>query len=144
MVTEVHAFLAERVAAAVAGGVHRDRIAVDPGIGFGKTVAHNLELLASVDSLQALGCPVLVGTSRKSFIGHVLDREVDQRLWGTAATVAWAVARGARIVRVHDVAAMNDVVRMTERIAQSLNNRNETVPAETTAMMEAPGSLVDH
>ncbi len=125
VVAEVQAFLAERLEVALARGIPRERIAIDPGIGFGKTVAHNLALLAGLESLQALGCPVLVGTSRKSFIGRVLDREVDQRAWGTAATVAWAVAHGAAVVRVHDVAAMRDVVRMTENIQKWKNGNTD-------------------
>lgn len=122
VVQEVLDFLADRVAFAEARGIARTQIAVDPGIGFGKTVEHNLRLLARLRDFRSLGCPLLVGTSRKSFIGKALaplragqGREVDERLWGTAATVAWAVAHGARIVRVHDVAEMADVVRMTEK-----------------------------
>lgn len=125
VVAEVRAFLAERVTFAMAHGVEKCQIAVDPGIGFGKTVEHNLQLLARLEELASLGCPVMVGTSRKSFIGKVLDPrgggrmcEANERLWGTAATVAWAVAHGARIVRVHDVAEMADVVRMTEALQQ--------------------------
>ncbi len=126
VVAEVHAFLAERIDHAITHGIPRERIAVDPGIGFGKTVTHNLALLAGLETFQDLGCPVLVGTSRKSFIGKVLDREVDQRVWGTAATVAWAVMHGARIVRVHDVREMSDVVRMTERIASGRHGRTKS------------------
>jgi dihydropteroate synthase len=125
VVAEVRAFLAERVAFAVARGVEKSQIAVDPGIGFGKTVEHNLQLLARLEEFGSLGCPITVGTSRKSFIGKVLafqgeeeTRGANERLWGTAATVAWAVAHGARIVRVHDVAEMADVVRMTETLQQ--------------------------
>jgi dihydropteroate synthase len=116
VVAEVREFLRERIAFAEARGIRKTQIAVDPGIGFGKTVAHNLALLARLEAFAELGCPVLVGTSRKSFIGQVLDRAPAERLWGTAATVAWAVAHGAGIVRVHDVAAMRDVVRMTAAI----------------------------
>jgi dihydropteroate synthase len=126
VVAEVRAFLAERVAFAVAHGVEKHQIAVDPGIGFGKTVEHNLRLLARLEELGSLGCEVMVGTSRKSFIGKVLAlrgagemREANERLWGTAATVAWSVAHGARIVRVHDVAEMADVVRITEALQQN-------------------------
>jgi dihydropteroate synthase len=86
-------------------------------------VEHNLQVLAQLDQFRSLGCPVVVGTSRKSFIGKVLGdpgtgeiRPVDRRLWGTAATVAWAVAHGADVVRVHDVAEMTDVVRLTRAI----------------------------
>jgi dihydropteroate synthase len=125
VVSEVRAFLAERVAFAGSQGIQRSQIAVDPGLGFGKTVEHNLQLLSRLKELGSLGCPVLVGASRKSFIGKVLaaagavePRGVNERLWGTAATVAWAVAHGARIVRVHDVAEMADVVRMTEALQQ--------------------------
>jgi dihydropteroate synthase len=125
VVAEVRAFLEERIAYAVGKGIERDRIAIDPGIGFGKTVEHNLELLANLDVFTSLGCAVVVGTSRKSFIGRVLDRPPHERMWGTAATVAWAVSRGARIVRVHDVAAMRDVIRMTE--AMEAHRRTDAV-----------------
>jgi dihydropteroate synthase len=116
VVGEVCEFLAERMAWAEARGIQRRQIAVDPGIGFGKTVEHNLKLLGRLEQFAALGCPLVVGTSRKRFIGQVLGKEVNERIWGTAATVAWAVAHGAGIVRVHDVAEMADVVRMTEAI----------------------------
>ena len=119
MVAEVRAFLAERIEFAEAHGLKKLQIAVDPGIGFGKTVEHNLQLLARLEEFGSLGCPVLVGPSRKSFVGKVLTREADARLWGTAATVAWAVAHGARIVRVHDVAEMVDVVRIVEALQRS-------------------------
>lgn len=113
VVAEVREFLRERIAVAGARGIERRQIAVDPGLGFGKTVAHNLALLARLETFGELGCPVVVGPSRKSFIGKVLDRQPGERMFGTAATVAWAVAHGAGIVRVHDVAAMRDVARMT-------------------------------
>ncbi len=126
VVGEVSSFLAERIAFAEARGLKKTQIAVDPGIGFGKTVEDNLRLLARLDVFSSLGCPLLVGTSRKSFINKVLApsgsrtaREADGRLWGTAATVAWAVAHGARILRVHDVAEMSDVVRMIEAVQQA-------------------------
>jgi dihydropteroate synthase len=96
--------------------VERDRIVIDPGIGFGKTREHNLTLLKSLESLTGAGYPVLVGPSRKSFIGATLDLPVDDRLEGTAAVVAWVVAAGARIVRIHDVKEMARVVRMVEAI----------------------------
>ena len=116
VVEEVHEFLREHVAFATKAGLEKSQIAVDPGIGFGKTVEHNVALLANLQRLQDLGCAVLVGTSRKSFIGKLLGREANERLWGTAATVAWAVARGAQIVRVHDVVEMVDVVRMCDAL----------------------------
>lgn len=123
VVTDVRSFLAERIAFAESRGLKKSQIAVDPGIGFGKTMEQNLQLLAHVSEFGSLGCAVLVGASRKSFIGKVLSpsgfqqgREANERLWGTAATVAWAVAQGARVVRVHDVAEMTDVIRMVEAV----------------------------
>jgi dihydropteroate synthase len=115
VVGEITAFLADRAEAAVASGVPRDRIVVDPGFGFGKTREHNLVLLRRLRELRCLGFPILAGTSRKSFIGSTLDDlPVEDRLEGTAATVALAVANGAGIVRVHDVREMTRVVRMVE------------------------------
>jgi dihydropteroate synthase len=117
VVGEVADYLAARVEAAVAAGIPRERIAVDPGIGFGKRVQHNLLLLRHLDRIVDLGLPVVVGTSRKSFIGHLLSGvPVDAREWGTAATVAWAVAKGAAVVRVHAVREMAQVTRMIEAI----------------------------
>jgi dihydropteroate synthase len=116
VVGEVEAFLAERAAAAEAAGVPADALVVDPGIGFGKTDEHNYALLGALPRLTHLGHPLLVGTSRKGFIGRALGLEVDQREEGTAATVTWAVERGVRIVRVHAVRAMARVVRMTEAL----------------------------
>ncbi len=113
LVGEVADFFAAAVARAEAAGIERERIVVDPGIGFAKDLAGNLQLLRRLGELAATGCPLLVGTSRKGFIGRVLGREVDDRLFGTAATVSVAVMNGARIVRVHDVRAMRDVVDMT-------------------------------
>jgi dihydropteroate synthase len=119
VVGEVRRFLERRVARAVAAGVRRAAIAVDPGIGFGKTARHNLLLLAALPHLAQMGLPVVVGTSRKAFIGRVLGAEVEERGWGTAATVAWAIAHGARVVRVHDVAEMAQVARMTDAIRRA-------------------------
>ncbi|HEY5975551.1 MAG TPA: dihydropteroate synthase [Geobacteraceae bacterium] len=116
---EVSGFLAHAMDRAVAAGIEPDRLVVDPGIGFGKSVAGNLALISRLGELQRLGRPILVGTSRKSFIGAVLDRPVDQRLFGTAATMALALAFGASIFRVHDVAAMRDVVDMAAAIVRS-------------------------
>jgi dihydropteroate synthase len=113
---EVEAFLAERCLAAEAAGVAHDALVVDPGIGFGKRDRDNYALLDGLARFTRLGHPVMVGTSRKSFIGRALDAPVDQRLEGTAATMVWAVERGARIVRVHDVAPMVRAVRMTEAL----------------------------
>ncbi len=110
VVGEVAQFLAERLAAAVAAGVAAERVILDPGIGFGKTVDHNLELLHRLDELVALGRPLLIGTSRKSFLGRLTGREVDDRLAGTIATNVIAFERGARIFRVHDVGSVHDAL----------------------------------
>jgi dihydropteroate synthase len=127
VVTEVLGFLRARVAFAVDRGIAREQIAVDPGIGFGKTVEHNLRLLAHLDEFRSLGCSILVGASRKSFIGKVLaplgagqGREADDRLWGSVAAAAWALTHGANVVRVHDVAETVDVVRMIEAVKQAM------------------------
>lgn len=116
VVAEVQDFLAQQIARCVDAGIERTQVIVDPGFGFGKTLEHNLQLLNRLDRLQELGVPILSGTSRKSMIGNLLDREPDQRLAGGLATVALAVERGARIIRVHDVAATVDCVRMTEAV----------------------------
>jgi dihydropteroate synthase len=114
---EVSGYLNERIIAAGMHGVDVDRILIDPGIGFGKTLEHNLELLRRQMELTVLGRPVVIGTSRKSFVGKVTgESEPSQRLFGTAATVAWAVANGAAIVRVHDVEPMAKVVKMIRAI----------------------------
>jgi dihydropteroate synthase len=114
VVAEVEAFLAERCRAAEAAGVDHQALVVDPGIGFGKRDQDNYALLDQLARFTRLGHPVMVGTSRKGFIGRALDSPADQRVEGTAATVVWAVERGARIVRVHDVAPMGRAVSMTE------------------------------
>jgi dihydropteroate synthase len=116
LIGEISAFLRRAGSRAVAAGIPRDKIFVDPGIGFGKTFDHNLEILRRLADFRRLGFPVAVGTSRKAFIGHFLGRPVEERLAGTAATVAVSVLRGAALVRVHDVREMRDVVRMVERL----------------------------
>jgi dihydropteroate synthase len=116
-VREISEFLQGQAEKAIAAGLPKEKIIVDPGIGFGKTVEHNLEILRRLSEIKALGYPVLIGTSRKSFIGKVLGIEVPaERIWGTAATVAVAIANGADIVRVHDVREMVQVARMTDAI----------------------------
>lgn len=115
---DIKAELSEQVSIALAAGVRSDQIILDPGIGFGKTVEQNLELLDRLDELKALGFPLLLGSSRKSFIGYTLGLPPDRRLEGTAATVAIGIARGVDIVRVHDVAAMVRVARMTDAIVR--------------------------
>jgi len=110
VVAEVKAFLEARLAFAVAEGIPEARIHLDPGIGFGKTVAHNLELLRRLDELAALGRPLVVGTSRKSFLGRITGRDVAARAVATAATSVLAYERGASVFRVHDVAANADAL----------------------------------
>ena len=109
---EVAEFLAERMAVCAAAGISADRIVLDPGFGFAKTLEHNLSLFRHMERLRALGRPLLVGVSRKSMIGAALQRPVGERLYGSLALAALAVAKGASIVRVHDVAETVDVVRM--------------------------------
>ena len=116
VVAEVADFLAERCDAAEAAGVPRDALVVDPGIGFGKRDEHNYALLADLARFTLPGHPVLVGASRKGFIGRALGLPALERMEGTAATVVWVVERGARIVRVHDVRHMVRTVRMTEAL----------------------------
>ncbi len=118
LMAEIYDFLAERIEEAEQAGVPRSSLLVDPGFGFGKTVAHNLEILQRLRELRSLGCGVLIGTSRKSTIGAVLDAEVDERLMGTAATCAVAIANGADVIRVHDVEEMTRVAKMTDAIVR--------------------------
>jgi dihydropteroate synthase len=120
VVAEVRAFLAARVAACGAAGIARQRICVDPGIGFGKTPAHNLALLAHLADLRADGLPVLVGVSRKSLVGIITGRAPGDRLAGSVAFAALAVAHGASIVRAHDVAATVDAVRVGSALRSAM------------------------
>ena len=117
VVEEVADFLAERARFAMERGVAQSRIVLDPGIGFGKVLTHNLDLLAHLRMLTTLGFPVLVGPSRKGFIGQLTKQSVEARAWGTAGVVALAVEQGANILRVHDVAAMRDVVHVAAAIS---------------------------
>jgi dihydropteroate synthase len=110
VVSDVKAFLEERMAAAVAAGVAEEQIQLDPGIGFGKTLEHNLELIRRLDELAALGRPIVVGTSRKSFLGRITGRDVTERAHATAASCVLAFERGGRVFRVHDVAAVADAL----------------------------------
>lgn len=122
VVAEVVAHLAERVRVCAARGIDPARIALDPGIGFGKRIEHNLALLKHLGRLVALGHPVLVGTSRKAFIGRITGKEVDQRLMGTAASVAIAIANGAHIVRVHEPGELADVIAVADAIANGVSS----------------------
>jgi dihydropteroate synthase len=120
---EVSRVLGEAVGTALSHGIAREHIAIDPGIGFGKNSAGNLELLRRLRELTGLGLPLLVGTSRKAFIGSLLGRETGDRVYGTAATVALAVANGASILRVHDVRAMRDAADMAHAVVTGLTAR---------------------
>jgi dihydropteroate synthase len=119
VVQDVKAFFAERIEVAVKASISTKQIILDPGIGFGKLLGHNLTLLARLRELTTFRRPLMVGVSRKSFIGQVLGRSVNDRLFGTAAAVAVAVAQGADLVRVHDVAEMKDVVGMVEAVEKA-------------------------
>lgn len=117
VVVEVMEYLDESAAMALKAGVGRDRILIDPGIGFGKTLQHNLEIISRLDEFKALGFPIVMGTSRKRFIGAVLNiAEPKDRVEGTAATIALSIERGAQVIRVHDVKYMTKVARMTDAI----------------------------
>ena len=128
VVNEVKAFLEERMAFAIANGIAEERILLDPGIGFGKTVEHNLELLRRLGEFLDLGRPVVIGTSRKSFLGKITGREVDDRVAATVATNVLAYERGARVFRVHDVAPVHDALAVT---AATVSAR-WTTPTSTT------------
>lgn len=117
VVADVKAFLVERIERAVADGVDEGRIWIDPGIGFGKTVEHNLELIRRLGELGGLGRPILLGASRKRFIGTITGREVDERLGGSIAAGVLALRNGADGLRVHDVAATRDAVAVAEAVA---------------------------
>ncbi len=116
MLSEIEAVLRRSLEQALSAGVPRERIALDPGIGFGKTAEQNLVVLRHLDRLAALGQPLLIGTSRKSFLGKLFGQAMPDRAWGTAATVAVSILRGADIVRVHDVAEMVRVARVAEAL----------------------------
>jgi dihydropteroate synthase len=121
LVPEILSFFGDTLSKADAAGIESDRIVLDPGIGFGKDVHGNLEILRRLDEFASLGRPILVGSSRKSFIGEVLEKQVADRLFGTAASVAAAILNGASIVRVHDISAMRDVAMMTYAIRDGLD-----------------------
>jgi dihydropteroate synthase len=129
VVAEVREFLEQRVGFALAAGIARERITIDPGIGFGKLAEHNLELLARLDEITALGLPVLVGTSRKSFLGALTGKPSEDRLPGTIATCVMAFERGASMFRVHDVGPVADALAVT---AATVNGRWMKTPTNST------------
>lgn len=116
VVDDVRAFLAERIEAAIAAGIAEQRIWLDPGIGFGKTLEHNLVLLRRLGELRELGRPLVVGTSRKSFIGKIDGSDAEDRIGGTIASSVYAAAEGADVLRVHDVAELSDAARVAAAI----------------------------
>ena len=118
VVGEVSSFFEERIRFALSHGIARRQIILDPGIGFGKLLEHNLALLAQLFQFHQFECPLLVGVSQKGFLGQILDRPVKERQWGTAAAIAMAVDRGAEILRVHDVKAMKDVVQVAAAMSR--------------------------
>jgi dihydropteroate synthase len=118
VVADVRGFLGTRIEAAVAAGIDHDHLCADPGIGFGKTLEHNLSILREIGAFQHLGVPMLVGPSRKGFIGSLTGTEVDERVEGTAGVVAWCAAHSVDVVRVHDVKQMVRVVRVVDAIAR--------------------------
>ena len=122
VVSEVCEFLTREREACIQAGIAREAIALDPGLGFGKSLAHNLTLLKELARVAALGAPLLVGISRKSFIGKILAKSVDERLYGGLGLAALAVANGARIIRTHDVAATRDAIGMVSAVLQGIEN----------------------
>jgi dihydropteroate synthase len=117
LIGEIREFLESRIAAAVAAGIDKSHIILDPGIGFAKNYSQNLEILQQLVKFRGLGCPILVGVSRKSFIGHILNQPLaKQRIWGTAAACTGAIANSADILRVHDVREMYDVCLVADAI----------------------------
>ena len=118
VMNDIKAFLKERAEFAILRGVPRENILIDPGLGFGKTVGHNLEIIRRLPELGELGFPILIGPSRKSFIGKILDLPVTERLEGTISAVVLSIAGGAKIVRVHDVEECVRAVRIADAIVR--------------------------
>jgi dihydropteroate synthase len=126
VVVDVIAFLSDRIEAAIASGIDEERIWIDPGIGFGKTVEHNVELLRRLGELRDLGRPIVLGASRKSFIGKLTGREVDERIGGSVAAAVAALAAGADVLRVHDVAATREALLTADAILSRRDWRRVT------------------
>ncbi|MEG4058538.1 MULTISPECIES: dihydropteroate synthase [unclassified Microcoleus] len=117
LIGEIKEFFESQIAAAVAAGIDKSQIILDPGIGFAKTYSQNLEILRDLRKFRVLNCPILIGVSRKSFIGHILNQqEAKQRVWGTAAACTGAIANSADILRVHDVREMGEVSQVADAI----------------------------
>lgn len=116
VISDIYSFFDERIHIALEAGIDREKIILDPGIGFGKTLEHNLEILKRLDEFRSLGLPLLLGASRKSFLGQILGKESEGRLFGSLAVAAHAVEKGVSILRVHDVEETSDVVETVERI----------------------------
>lgn len=121
LMEEISLFLKERAQYAISRGISEEKVIVDPGIGFGKTFEHNLEIINRLGILQELGYPILIGTSRKRFLGEILDKEPMERDIGTMATVTAAILNGANIVRVHNVKMAKDVVKVADALKKSLS-----------------------
>ena len=119
VVEEVKAFLAERQQACIDAGIAEDQIIIDPGFGFGKTVQHNLEIMKGLPSLKELNVPVLLGVSRKSTIGAIINRDVEERLYGSVALASLAAWLGVAIIRAHDIQATIDAVEIVHAVQQS-------------------------
>jgi dihydropteroate synthase len=117
--SHICAFLQKSKEVGLLAGIHPDRFIIDPGIGFAKTTEQNLSIMSRLEELKSLGCPILLGTSRKRFIGEVLSLPVEQRTEGTGATVALGITKGANIVRVHDVKIMSRIAKMMDAMQRS-------------------------
>ena len=119
LIDEIIGYLDRSIELAVSSGISREKIIIDPGIGFGKTVAHNLEILKRLGEFRALGRPILVGTSRKSFLGKILKRKPEGRIFGTVSSSLLAVKNGAQMVRTHDVAAVRQALEVLAAIEKT-------------------------
>ena len=119
LINDIIAFFQQRINACVNAGISRDRIILDPGFGFGKTLEQNFHLLANVSKFSSLGLPILAGMSRKSMIGNLLNREVDQRLAGSISTALIAAQQGAHIIRVHDVQETADALNILKAVTDN-------------------------
>lgn len=119
IVEEISAYLLDSIRLAERSGINREKVIIDPGIGFGKTVEHNLLILHELARFRLLGRPVLIGLSRKSFIGALTGKDTDERIFGTAATLTAAIMNGADIVRIHDISQMKDVIKVSDAILKA-------------------------